>query len=549
MFSASIFNSRIKSANVSNGERWLGFFLGPAGAALLNTIFLSYLNVFYTDVIKIGWVWGGVFLAVFPIISKVIDSVTNLLMGQIIEKTKSPQGKARPWLLISAPLVCITSVLMFAVPNASSIIQVIWIMLSYNLFYSFAFTMYNMSSILMSPLSTRNVKQRDGLAMLSNMGTVMIPGMLITMIFPLALLPIMGVDQGKWLTVISIVSIFALPLILLQYFYTKERVTEDVRSSQNADAKVIPIGQQIKACVTNKYWLTIMFVLFLWQFYSNIQAVSLVYFCNWILGTYNDGITMTMVSVVGRFPLGVGVFLLWPFVKKFGKRKAITFGFLLAVVGLSICLINPHSMPVMLTGLFIHAFGVLATFTFMALMSDVIDYVEWKSGFRVDGLTGSIYTIIYTVSIGIATGIFNGGLNFFGYIAPSADGAWVAQNAATQSFIVAAQITIPIVAFVLIAALTWHANIDKIMPKIKVELTTRYKAEAKERGEVYISPEEKEKVEQEALDRVAEEKRVEELRERCEKKGLDFTVEETKYQKKLLAKASKKNKNNKQNGR
>lgn len=94
-------DSRIKSANVTNKERWLGFFMGPGGVILLNSIMASYLNVFYTDVLKIGWVWGGAFLLVFPIVSKIIDAVTNIVMGQMIERTKSRQGKARPWLLLS----------------------------------------------------------------------------------------------------------------------------------------------------------------------------------------------------------------------------------------------------------------------------------------------------------------------------------------------------------------------------------------------------------------------------------------------------------------
>ena len=89
-------DSRVRSANVQNSERWIGYFLGPAGVILLNAILASYLNVFYTDVLKIGGLWGGMFLLVFPIVSKIIDAITNVIMGQIIERTKTRQGKARP---------------------------------------------------------------------------------------------------------------------------------------------------------------------------------------------------------------------------------------------------------------------------------------------------------------------------------------------------------------------------------------------------------------------------------------------------------------------
>ena len=87
LFSSPRLDSRIHSANVTGSERWLGFFIGPAGVILLNSVLASYLNVFYTDVLKIGYLWGGLSLTVFPIVSKVIDALTNIVMGQIIEKT------------------------------------------------------------------------------------------------------------------------------------------------------------------------------------------------------------------------------------------------------------------------------------------------------------------------------------------------------------------------------------------------------------------------------------------------------------------------------
>lgn len=58
--------SRIRSENVTAKEKWLGYLLGPAGALLLNAVLATYLNVYYTDVLKLTGVWGGAFLVVFP---------------------------------------------------------------------------------------------------------------------------------------------------------------------------------------------------------------------------------------------------------------------------------------------------------------------------------------------------------------------------------------------------------------------------------------------------------------------------------------------------
>ena len=61
--------SRVKSENVTKSEKWLGYLVGPAGALLLNAVLATYLNVYYTDVLNLTPLWGGLFLTVFPIVS------------------------------------------------------------------------------------------------------------------------------------------------------------------------------------------------------------------------------------------------------------------------------------------------------------------------------------------------------------------------------------------------------------------------------------------------------------------------------------------------
>ena len=135
------FESRIHSEYVKPAEKWLGYLIGPAGALLLNAVLATYLNVYYTDVLKLTGLWGGAFLVVFPIVSKIIDAVTNVVMGYLIDRTHTKEGKARPWLLLSAPLLTITGILLFTVPKGAQTLQAVWVMVSYNLFYSFAYTL------------------------------------------------------------------------------------------------------------------------------------------------------------------------------------------------------------------------------------------------------------------------------------------------------------------------------------------------------------------------------------------------------------------------
>lgn len=469
-----LLRSRITKEDVQKSEKWLGYLLGPAGALLLNAILASYLNVYYTDVLKLTNVWGGAFLAVFPIVSKIIDAVTNVVMGQIIDRTKTAQGKARPYLLLAAILLPVTGILLFTVPTASQTVQVVWVMLSYNLFYSFAFTIYNMSHNLMVPLSTRDVQQRGSLSVFNNISSVAATGIIVALFFPMLVMPAIGVNKSAWITVMAVVSVLALPLTLVEYYFTRERITEE---NEGAEEQKIPIKTQLLSVIKDKYWVVLFLYLIVYHVGSNLKNISLIYFCNYVLGTYNDGITQTMISVIGGIPMGIGMFAVWPLAKKFGKRNLTMAGFALYALGGIICLINPHSMVVVLIGQFVKNIGGLpCAYVFMALFADVLDHIEWKCGFRVDGLSTSILTIILTVAGGVANGLFNLMLSKTGYIPPEfLNGETVAsvQNAATQNVITFGFLGFEaITAFIMIGLLTF-LGVEKNLTKEQAEIKVR----------------------------------------------------------------------------
>ena len=408
--------SAIRSPEVKAKEKWLGYLLGPAGALLLNAVLATYLNVYYTDVLNLTPLWGGLFLAIFPIISKVIDAVTNVIMGQIIDRTKTKEGKARPWLFLSAFLVPITGILLFTVPNGSDTVKVIWVMLSYNLFYSFAYTIFNMSHGLMVPLSTRDSTARGGLSVFNQITNIMMTGILVALVFPMLIMPAIGVDKSKWILLMSVLSIIALPLTLLEYFFTKERVTAE---SANETKEQIPLRQQLRMLFTDKYMILMYLYFFIYTVGSTIKNMGLVYYCNYVLGTYNDGTTQMLVSAIGGIPMGIGIFAVWPLAKKFGKRNVTMVGFVLYALGSLICWLFPHNLVIVLVGQFIKNIGGLpCAYVFMALFADCLDHLEWKTDKRIDGAAMSIYNIIAVAMVGIMTGVFNMLLAKAGYLAP-----------------------------------------------------------------------------------------------------------------------------------
>ena len=545
VFEHPMLSSRIKSANMQKSEKWLGYFAAPA---IIMCMFYmcgqTYLNVFYTDVLKMSTIGGGLFLGLLPVFSKIIDAITNVVMGQIVERTRTSQGKARPWVLLSGPLLTICGILLFTVPTSSITTQVIWVTVSYNLYFSLAFTMYNISNTLMVPLSTRNGKQRDTLAMFNSMGMSMIPGAIISMLFPMLILPIIGVDQGKWITVMAIISILALPAVFLQYYFTRERVTEETVSVSKDTS--VSFMEQLKGCFNSKYWIVIMGIIIVYQLYNNFQVTSGLYYANWVLGTYNDGITFTIMNAVGQAPLGLGVIILWPLVRKIGKSNCMIVGSALAIVGNVLCAIFPHNMGIVLGGMAIRSIGALPiTYVLMSMLADALDHVEWVNGFRCDGFSSSVYSIILTVAAGVSIGLFNLFLGIVDYIPPMADGSFVTQTASVQNYFIIGYFVVPAIGAFLVGFLCSFYKVDKELPQIQKEIMERHRAEALARGEEYVSPEEQLVREQVEQERIAETKRIEELKAKCAKRGLNFDDEEAKYQAKLAAEKEKTEKKNK----
>lgn len=547
LFNSKFFDSKVTSANIQTSEKVWGYFVGPMFMYMAYyAIAGTYLTQFYTDVLGIG----GVFLTMMPVFSKIFDAITNVIMGRIIDKTRTRQGKARPWLAISGVLIMISGIGLYTVPKAGYTVQIVWIIVSYNLFFALAFTIYNMSHTLMVPLSTRNTKQRDSLAMLTSMGTSMIPGFLVVILLPFIIknIGVGAAAQSRWIIVMGLLSVFALPAVLIEYYFTKERVTEEsINDAGENKMAVVPMADQIKACLTNKYWLMVMAVWALFQFSQFLSTNSMIYFANWVLGSsVAEGATnQVLINAIGQFPLGIGIVVLWPLVKKFGKRWVFQIGFVIGAIGCLIVMINPTSLIGVVAGLFIKSWGALPTYAIAAVLAEAMDQVEYTSGFRVDGFTASINTIIATIAAGIGQSILLGGINAFGYIAPASSADVITQPHAVQTFFTWAFVGICMIAYLVMALIMTFYDAEDHAKEVADTIIDRHRKAAEARGEVYISPEEKAEQEQIELERKAEEDRIRELKAKCAKKGLNFQEEEAKYQEKLAKKKAKANRSKK----
>lgn len=395
------------------------------------------------------------FLSIFPFLAKVISIFTFFTLGRVIDKTVTTQGKARPWILVTAPLLTLGMILVFAVPQGDEVLKTVWILISYKLLFSIILPMYSTSHTLLVPLATKDIGERNTLSMFAS-AQMMIAGTVTAVIFPSHILPAIGVDVHRWLVVMSMFALVAFPLVLMQYLFTKERVTQGNEVRIKKDTEPLSAGKQLKACLKSNKWVVLMVYMLVLHLSNAFAGAGIFYYSNWVLGSYNDSRTQALFYGLGNAPIILGLVICTPLFKKFGKRRAMIGGFLLAFVGICICLIDPYNLGLVLFGQIVKSFGLIpASFVVTALLAESIDDVEEKTGHRCDGISSSVFNIITTVSSGLAIGVFNFGLAKLGYIAPKLGSVVDAQNTGVQRFFVFSAIGCMAIAYLIQAGLMY----------------------------------------------------------------------------------------------
>lgn len=562
-FQSHFWDSRIKSANVHTSERLLGYVAGPFGVMMLQSIVNSYLNQYLTDVLGFTisrGLWITSFMVIFPVLSKLFDAITNVIMAKVLDKTACRQGKLRPWFIISLPIVVVSIIMLFSVPNIGAKAQAIWVIVAYNLFYSVGYTMWYMAYELSAALSTRNVKQRSGNS-ISGQITKNIGTGIISILFPTILIAISNVVGGDtrkgYLLCMSVMCCIAVPLTFIQYFFTRERITEERRNNlQNdivkKDVNEESFGTQFKACLKDKYWVMFIVLIFVYQVLNALKGVSQVYYAGWVVhgNSYGEFASIqAKFTMIAMAPVGPMLFVIVPLIKKYGRTKMIIIGGIIATIGAFGAFAMPGSTLPIYLGTALSGVGSMAfVYTMMSFTGDAIDHVEYSQNIRVEGITAAFVGFMHSLANGLGLGLFNLGLMIFGYITPEKIGVstegvelFADQTAGAVQWInFSYQGAIGLTALMFVIMFAFIFDIDKHMPVVTEVLTSRKRAECEALGIKYVSPKEQQKAEIVKQQAEAEEIRLKELREKCNKKGLDFDSENQKYLDKKAKKMERK---------
>lgn len=169
-------------------------------------------------------------------------------------------------------------------------------------------------------------------------------------------------------------------------------------------------------------------------------------------------------QILGYF-MGVGVVVLWPLVRKFGKRKVTIIGFAIASVGALGVLLSGSHLAAVLVCLFIKSTGGLPTYVMAALLAEALDHVEECNRFRADGFSASVNSIALTVMMGLSQTVLLGGINAFGYITPESTSQIIMQPDAIQNFFGWSFAGIPMIGYAIRAVIMVFYNLDSKQSK------------------------------------------------------------------------------------
>lgn len=567
LFEKDFMQTKIKSNHISKAEKWLGYALGPGLACLHFTMITSLRERFYMQINVLNELFNNpLTYGTMNTVANVIGIILGLYLNYMVEHTVSRAGRFRPYTLIGSLLMAVFGVFIFWSPFPfGTVPQLVWLYVVNTVYIGVAVNMFNLRFSVVS-VSTRNVLERGHLTSWSSSISSMIPGVVLMFVVDMILwnsVLIPNVTGEYWMLLVLITGILGFIGAILQYFFTRERITEDNRLIHSIDTddttEKLPVLTQLKYMLTNKYFIMSVIVAAGAVFYDYMQGSnSRVYMIQYILGD-KDGSLQGIFLMVTMQPMMLGLIIAPILAKKYSARKIMGISSVIVLAGIAIALIAPSNLGAAMGGGFIFACGIFAVTTMYNVFSQMAaDDIEYKHGFRIEGtLAYAIVVAIYSLILTPISGLYETGLSLFGFKAPAnltaeafaalAETDYIsalpitsgidagkisvvfAQSEAVNNWILAAYYGSYALFAALVLVVCIFFTLDKKMPEIRAELELRKKHAAEARGEVYISPEEQDRIDLEHATIELEENRVAELKAKCAKKGLDFDTENKKY--------------------
>lgn len=393
------------------------------------------LTYYCTDMLGMGATLVGTLL----LASKIFDGVTDLFVGFIIDATHTKWGKARPYEIFIVFVWGLT-VLLFSAPEMSTTGKAIFVFVLYTLINSVCATFLNGGDAVYLARSIRSEKNRVSV-MSFNGGIIMLVSIVISMLLP-QLIAGMGSTKEGWTTMALIFAIPCAIIGMFRFIFVKEVVDDNQPSDQQKEeVQKISLKHSLKCVFSNKYIM------------GNIGLATLV-----SIGSMLTPVIMLIFPVLSR---------------KFGTVPILRAGAVLGVVGYGIRILGGTNLVTLTLGSVIGGVAILPVSMMISIyLIDTMDYGEWKTGTRVEGMLASVNSFSSKLGSGIASGMVGLIMGLAGY-----DGSLATQSATALTSIQVLFNYVPMVLMVVLLILGIAYKLDKELPQIKADLAKKHEAQ------------------------------------------------------------------------
>ncbi|MGN1002327.1 MAG: MFS transporter [Oscillospiraceae bacterium] len=429
----------------------LGYLFGDFGNDFTFILSTMILMKFYTDVMGVA---AGV-VGTVMMLARIVDGVTDVTFGRLCDRGRvTRHGKFKPWLLRMCVPVALSSFLIYQSGLASAPygLRVAWLALTYILWGSVFYTAVNIPYGSMASAISREPDDRQSLSTFRTMGG-MLAGMVIGVALPLIAYEKneagLDVIVGRRVTAVAgVFSLLAVVCYLLCYALVTERVVPRAEAHPQKS-----VGAMLRDAAGNRALLSIIaasVVMLLAQL--TMQNMAAYIYPDY----YKSAVAQSVSTVMMLVAMSAAAAVTKPLARRFGKAEVSAFSNLFAVgVNLVLFIVRPADVWVYVGFQTLSWLG-LGVFSMVswALITDVIDDAELRTGVREDGTVYALYSFARKLGQAVSAGLTGWLLGAIGYDSAAA-AAGLGQTEAVLGGIFGISVLVPALGFGLLAAVLW----------------------------------------------------------------------------------------------
>ena len=466
---------KLNESNVPYGARekmpfWYGLAWSSRGiSAAINVVLLMQLTYYCTNMLGMNAGIVGTFL----LVSKIIDAFSDLGIGFLIDKTNTRWGKARPYEIFIV-LMWFFTILMFSVPQMGMAAQYVWVFVMYIIVNAVCTTAIGGSDAVYMSRAFTTEKNRVK-AMSINGVIVMFCSVVFNIVFP-QVLATTGSTRPGWITISMFLGIPMAVIGILRFVFCKEIVgdestTTDTRTQTTEHGEKVAMSHMLGSLAKNKMLVLLFFMMLLSAMWDGMATINNYYF-QYIMGDIGLQSIVSLTTLVAPLAL-----IFFPVIsRKVGTTKILQACALIGVGGLVIrTLGGPNMVTIMIGGLLAGIGCMPLNMMINTYLIDCMDYGEWKTGIRVEGMVASVVNFARKCSGGVASAILGIVMMLTGY-----DGLAQTQTTTAEMGIVGLYNIFPIFIFAGIFVLSLMYTIDKTRPQMMEDLKKKREAEGAE---------------------------------------------------------------------